>query len=293
MGIFDRKPNVEKFKAKGNLKGLIKALNYKTDWRIRKAAAEALGHIGDPRAIDLSGGKSVTGDVSKYMGLMGVARFDEAHAVREAAAKAIVKIGKSALPLLINVLQPSDFQASLIKSDEPIAAYIIGEIGDPRAVDALLHAQFRGVDTASEALVKIGSAATPKICDSLWARAGHVWPARALHHGGRLFDILGQIGDQRAVVPLLKYIKHGELKNDPVIYPFLREARMALERITKGKEVALFSAALNDNYWLVRIAAAEELGETNDSEAAVALRKALTDKVGEVREATEKALRKI
>ena len=133
MGIFDRKPNVEKFKAKGNLKGLIKALNYKTDWRIRKAAAEALGHIVDPRAIELRGGKSAIIDVTKYMGLMGVATFDEAYAVREAAAKAIVKIGKPVLPVLIDVLQPSVFQASLIDSRESIAAYIIGEVGDSRA----------------------------------------------------------------------------------------------------------------------------------------------------------------
>lgn len=293
MGIFDKKPNVEKLRVKGNLKGLIKALRYKTDWRIRKAAAEALGDIGDPQVIELRGGKSAIVDVTKYRGLMGVACFDEVHAVREAATRAIVKIGEPALPVLINSLQPSHYQASLIDSDEPIAAWILGEIGDPRAVDALLHALFRGVDTASEALVKIGSAATPKICDSLWARAGRVWYARDRRHGGQLFDILGQIGDQRAVVPLLKYIKYGERENDPAIYPFLREARMALERIVKGKEVELFSAALNDRNWLVQVAAAEELEKTNDPKAVVALRKALTDETDEVREAIEKALRKI
>lgn len=35
-------PNVEKLKAKGNVKGLIKALGYKKNGTIRKAAAEAL-----------------------------------------------------------------------------------------------------------------------------------------------------------------------------------------------------------------------------------------------------------
>jgi hypothetical protein len=35
-------PNVEKMKAKGNVKGLIKALNYYQNMRVRRAAAEAL-----------------------------------------------------------------------------------------------------------------------------------------------------------------------------------------------------------------------------------------------------------
>ena len=39
-------PNVEKLKAKGNVKGLIKALDYKKDASVRRAAAKALGKSG-------------------------------------------------------------------------------------------------------------------------------------------------------------------------------------------------------------------------------------------------------
>lgn len=45
-------PNVEKLKAKGNVKGLIKALGYEKDATIRQAADEVLGEIGDTRAVE-------------------------------------------------------------------------------------------------------------------------------------------------------------------------------------------------------------------------------------------------
>ena len=45
-------PNVEKMKAKRNVKGLIKALGYQKDYKVRRDAAEALGQIGDARAVE-------------------------------------------------------------------------------------------------------------------------------------------------------------------------------------------------------------------------------------------------
>ena len=42
---FFRKPNIEKLKAKNNVKGLIKALRYK-DLGVRDSAASALAQIG-------------------------------------------------------------------------------------------------------------------------------------------------------------------------------------------------------------------------------------------------------
>ena len=45
-------PNVEKLKAKRDVKGLIKALGYQEDDEIRSRAAAALGEIGDTRAVE-------------------------------------------------------------------------------------------------------------------------------------------------------------------------------------------------------------------------------------------------
>jgi len=53
MGILDKlfKPNVEKMKAKKDVKGLIKALRYE-DRDVRRAAVYALEEIGDARAVE-------------------------------------------------------------------------------------------------------------------------------------------------------------------------------------------------------------------------------------------------
>lgn len=44
-------PDVEKLTSKRDLKGLIKALGYKRDADVRRAAAQALPKIGDSRAV--------------------------------------------------------------------------------------------------------------------------------------------------------------------------------------------------------------------------------------------------
>jgi len=51
FGLFGP-PNVEKLKAKSDVKGLIKALGYEKDSRVRRDAAGALGKIGDARAVE-------------------------------------------------------------------------------------------------------------------------------------------------------------------------------------------------------------------------------------------------
>ncbi len=45
-------PDVEKLKARKNVKGLIKALRYEDDSDMRESAAVALGEIGDARAVE-------------------------------------------------------------------------------------------------------------------------------------------------------------------------------------------------------------------------------------------------
>jgi HEAT repeat protein len=75
MSLFGQ-PNIERLKDKRDLKGLIEALGYQKDARIRKAAAAALGELRDPAAV----------------GPLIVALGDGAVSVRMTAAKALEKI---------------------------------------------------------------------------------------------------------------------------------------------------------------------------------------------------------
>lgn len=81
----------------------------------RKAAAEALGKIGDSSAVPA---------------LMEALRYSE-YDVRTNAAKALVKIGKSAVPYLIKALGDSNQNARVY------AAEALGNINDKSALKAL------------------------------------------------------------------------------------------------------------------------------------------------------------
>src|SRR5450759_2332909 len=85
-------PNVEKLKAKRDVKGLIKALGYQKDPAVRRAAAEALGQIGDARAVEP----------------LIAALKDESWGVRRAAAEALGQIGdaRAAEPLIAALKDP-------------------------------------------------------------------------------------------------------------------------------------------------------------------------------------------
>jgi HEAT repeat protein len=51
VGIFSRKPNIEKLKTEKNVEGLVKALEHK-DPLVRSEAIYALGELGDRRALE-------------------------------------------------------------------------------------------------------------------------------------------------------------------------------------------------------------------------------------------------
>jgi len=51
MGLFGP-PNVDGLKARGNVGGLLKALEYRKDSYVCMEAAKALGEIGYPRAVE-------------------------------------------------------------------------------------------------------------------------------------------------------------------------------------------------------------------------------------------------
>ena len=107
MGLFGP-PNIDKMKAKRDIKGLVKAMEYQKDAGIRKKAAEALGELRDIGAVDPL-----------------IAAFkDTEKDVRWVAANAVGKIGDArAVEPLIAALQDIDNDVRKASADALILLY--------------------------------------------------------------------------------------------------------------------------------------------------------------------------
>lgn len=114
--IFNTRPDVLGMKSKGDVEGLIEALNYDKDHNLRISAAWALGELGDPSAIDPL-----------------VEALDDRKRVKDVAAKALGEIGESqAIDPLVQLLEDENWEV------RGTAAKSLGKIGDPRAIEPLI-----------------------------------------------------------------------------------------------------------------------------------------------------------
>jgi hypothetical protein len=127
---------VTKMKAKRDLKGLVKMLEGKRDksrgYARNQAAAEALGELGDVRAVDP---------------LMGALHHEDGR-VRLLAVEALRTLGDArAVEPLITALQDHGFtewesegagRPAIPHEVCEAAAYALGELGDARAVEPLI-----------------------------------------------------------------------------------------------------------------------------------------------------------
>jgi HEAT repeat protein len=170
--------DVKKLKQSRNMQGLILALKNR-DPKIQYDAAEALGEVGDSRAVEP---------------LVTALKNDEFSGVRWKAAEALSKLGSPAVPALIGALRHDDDDVRWK------AAIALGEIGDPQAIEPLillLCDEDRFVK--SHAALALGSIGEPAINPLL----------RALREGdGNLrwgaAIALGKIRDPRAIEPLIR-----------------------------------------------------------------------------------------
>jgi HEAT repeat protein len=198
-------PDVAKLDAKRDVLGLIKALGYQKDPRVRGDAAEALGRSGDPRAVEpllaalkdadsdirqrAAAALATAGDPSAVEQLLP-ALEDEDHSVRAAAARALGQPG-DARPIEPLLAALKDGYAAVREA----AAGALARIGAP-AIEPLIAA-LRDPDGAlrkgaSEALVGMGGPAVEPLVRAL------ADPQLRSVAG----PMVGQIGDLRAV-PLL------------------------------------------------------------------------------------------
>ena len=146
QGIFGP-PDVNKMKAKRDVKGLVNALSYDKDEAVRKDARLALLEIGDPRAVEPlivllkikdGPGRKVA---MELLGALGDARaveplidalLDERFNPHPEAVNALCKIGAAAVePLIATLKNENNFKRQA-------AVDILGRLGDtPRSTRSL------------------------------------------------------------------------------------------------------------------------------------------------------------
>ena len=210
FGLFGP-PDVDKLKAKRDVTSLIKALAYQKDSLVRWLAAEALGNLGDARAVEpliaalKDSDSSVRQRAAEALGKLRDTRAveplitalkDRDSYVRQRAADALDKIGAPAIELFITALKDSDSDV------RQRAAEALWQIGDARAVEPLIAA-LKDSDSgvrrrAAEALYKLRDArAVEPLIAALKDSDSSVRQRAA--------EALWQIGDARALEFLLNH----------------------------------------------------------------------------------------
>jgi len=169
-------------------------------WEVRRGAAEALGEIGDPRAVE----PLIAALAQPSRPSPGAPAGDGAAqtGVRKTVAEALGKLGHpSAVEPLIAALADDD------PSVRGSAAAALGRIADARAVEPLADAAFtdknRGVQL--QAVMALGEIGDPRGVEALSLvvtdarRSGLHWKAA---------EALGRIGDPRAADALIVLMEH-------------------------------------------------------------------------------------
>jgi HEAT repeat protein len=230
-------PDVAQLKAKRDVQGLIRALGYTADPNVRRAAAAALGELGDARAVD-----------PLILALKNPAWEHDWHDTA-AAADALARLGAPAVGPLIAAL---GWHSKVVRVS---AAGALGSIGQP-AIDPLVvllgDADLETRETAGQILVEIGTDAVDPLIGALHDEQ--------TGRRQRAATVLGEIGDPRAVKPLSQAL------SDQMAGVRQAAARSLGEIADPGAAAAL-AAALRDPDPGVHRAAALALAEMKDPRA--------------------------
>jgi HEAT repeat protein len=207
-------PNVAKLKASRDIKGLVKALDYKKDSNVRREAAIALKELKNARSVEP----------------LVDALKDENAFVRDNAAEALGEICARSEDVALRACVVETLVTAFQNKEIGLAAVTaLGKIGDARAVTPLITAledkEMRF--SAAQALEKIG-----------W-KPGKDEFGIAFWIGKRDWDECAKIGVS-AVEPLIAALKDKEL---------CAGAARALGQIGDVRALEPLISALNDNVW--------------------------------------------
>ena len=304
MGLFSKEPDIDKLKARKDVKGLIKALQ-DSFFVGRDNAADALGELGNHEAVMplISALKDrqrmVRSSSARALGKIGDKRAiepliesyqDEDSYVRVMAAEALTKIprgitafrqsNKSIKPLIDSLRDERSYKRAM-------ASRALGLIGDPGAVDGLIEALGDSDEyVRREAIEALGKIGNERAVDGLIKALGD----RDEYVCKKAIEALVKIGNERAVDGLIKALNDGDKD--------VREKAIeALGKIGDSRAVKGLIKALNDEDSEVRRIAVKALIEIGDPGAVGALERAIED-FGEewgdeIREEAEEALKKI
>lgn len=213
----------------------------------------------------------------------------------------------------------TDYLIENLSSDDPLirkdAAFSLGDIGDPKAVDPLIGAlKDDDADVRSEAANALRKIKDPKAVEPLIqtlkdadpyvryeavAALGEINDTKAVDPliealkdedpaiRDKAVAALGEIGDERCVDPLILTLEDNDsdVRESAIWYLGYMKASIAVDPIIQS---------LNDTEAIVREQAAETLGELGDTSAVEPLKKVLNeDEDSDVQEAARNALNEL
>ncbi|OQZ03965.1 MAG: hypothetical protein B6D34_05045 [Candidatus Brocadia sp. UTAMX1] len=195
------------------------------------------------------------------------------------AAKELVKLKD---PSVVDVLIQTISDPSEKVRIEAIQT--LGEIGDERAVKPLIGIMNdENLEIREKAVKSLGKLGKREAVDALILALGNNSDLSVIR---ATIEALGQIGDPRAVGPLLGFLTHKE--------PRIRECTAAaLGKLRDSQAVDALITALNDEQERVRWYAADSLGKIGNPVCVDSLKKLLSDASARVRESAVTALGQI
>lgn len=258
------KPNVKKMEERGDVDGLIAALEHE-DKGVRSEAARSLGRIGNARAVEP----------------LVKALRDQVEPVRDSAVESLGRIGEPAVEVLARTLSGESYDMvrwQLVRA--------LGETRNPKALEPLIDALKDTDETvrrlAIEALAKIGEAAIGPLIHSLRDRG-----ERDIKYGAAV--ALGKIGNARAVEPLVEALRNeGPAVRQGAIFGLVDIGKPAVESVMR-----LYNQTLKEDDTGARMGAVIVLANIADARALDVLTQAKGDKDSFVRGKAEWGLKRI